>query len=117
MEASRSSSELFGLQAECCEDYSVAAPFATDMNYGHPNLLLQQQQRYLASPDIPVTVSDRAQVRLLSLLKDIGAPLNAYGKVMDWAAECFNDGYKFPISYPTRDKVLAQLFDEFDLME
>lgn len=77
--------------------------------------LMTQQQRNDLLPDVPVSIEDRAQVSLLSILKDIGAPLNAYSKIMDWAAECHNDGYRFPINYPSRENVLQRMFDEFDL--
>ena len=53
------------------------------------------------------------QLQLLQILEDIGAPLYAFEKIMNWSANAYLGGYKFPSRFSSRDKMVDKLSDIF----
>ena len=58
-------------------------------------VLHTRQQAQDTQPQTPSTTQDRTQIGLLKLLKDIGAPLSSYDKIMNWASTSSHEGYNF----------------------
>lgn len=74
-------------------------------------------QRLIASQNLKrfCDPSFRIQLELLKILEDISAPLKTYEKIMDWATNAFNAGYKFPCRRLSRSKMIEKLSDIFCL--
>ena len=53
------------------------------------------------------------QLQLLQLVEAIGAPLQTYDKIMNWATTAYNSGYKFPCHYPNRNNMINKISEVF----
>ena len=63
----------------------------------------------------PASVSETVELELLDLCREIGAPLNAYDKIMKWAGKANATGHKFTLSPRCRSTVVDGLFDRLNL--
>ena len=59
---------------------------------------------------------EQVYISLLQLLKEIKAPLNAFGRVLTWAAKSNNDGHQFQLdNLPTREKIIDNLYARYNM--
>ena len=47
--------------------------------------------------------------QLVKLLNDTNAPLSLYKKIMDWAAHCTTNGFKFSQQFPSRSTIIKEI--------
>ena len=64
-----------------------------------------------------LTATDQAEIELLSLCQNIGAPLYAYDAIMKWACDASLRGHVFTPGTGSRKRqtVLYELYDRFDM--
>ena len=64
-----------------------------------------------------LTATDQAEIELLSLCQNIGAPLYAYDAIMKWACDASLRGHVFTPGTGSRKQqtVLYELYDRFDM--
>ena len=97
-------SESFGVTEPIGRDNKRV--YSSGINYQHFISKLNLQDGF-AHSDFPM------QLELLQLVESLGAPLQTYDKIMKWAANAYNKGYKFPFHYPNRDNMIQKLSDLF----
>ena len=59
---------------------------------------------------------EKVYISLMQLLMEIKAPLNAFTRILRWAAKANNDGHQFSSdNIPTREKMIKNLFDRYNM--
>ena len=74
-------------------------------------------QQYIAAQNVKKFCDPNfhTQLELLKILEEICAPLKTFEKIMDWATNAYNAGYKFPYRRLNRAKMIEKLSDIFCL--
>ena len=80
--------------------------YGSGINYQHFISKLNLQDGF-ADSDFPM------QLELLQLVESLGAPMQTYDKIMKWAANAYNKGYKFPFHFPNRNNMIQKMSDLF----
>ena len=75
--------------------------YGSGINYQHFISKLNLQDGF-ADSDFPM------QLELLQLVESLGAPMQTYDKIMKWAANAYNKGYKFPFHFPNRNDMIQK---------
>ena len=86
-------------------DYDDDDVYASGINY--QNYIAEQNTEGLKDKNFLI------QLQLLHLLHEIGTPLYAYDKIMDWATAAFHGGYSFPSDFSSRKHVIKKLSQIF----
>jgi hypothetical protein len=59
---------------------------------------------------------EQVYISLLHILKEIKAPLNAFGRILTWAAKSNKDGHQFQSdNIPTREKIIENLYARYNM--
>ncbi len=59
---------------------------------------------------------EQVKILLLQLLKEIKAPLNAFTRILNWAAKSNEDGHQFQWDgMPTREKIIQNLYVRYNI--
>ena len=59
---------------------------------------------------------EQVYISLLQLLKEIKAPLNAFTRILNWAAKSNEDGHQFQLDgMPTREKIIQNLYVRYNM--
>ena len=59
---------------------------------------------------------EQVYISLLQLLKEIKAPLNAFTRILTWAAKSNEDGHQFQLDgMPTREKIIQNLYIRYNM--
>ena len=62
------------------------------------------------------SLEEQVYISLLQLLKEIKAPLNAFTRILNWAAKANDDGHQFQLDgVPTREKMIRNLFVRYNM--
>ena len=64
---------------------------------------------------IPYRTHEYVEVELLQLCRSLQTPLYGYDAIMKWANSAALQGYTFPSNAPSRNTVIQQLYNRFDL--
>jgi hypothetical protein len=102
-------------------DESVTSPIDTG-DRGQPDgsvlELYEELSRLQANPlglDM-YSRKEKVSIGLLDILKDMNAPLNAFSRILNWAAKSNESGYIFKTKcQPTRQKVMSNLYERYNM--
>ena len=64
-----------------------------------------------------LTRDDVVHLQLLNLCNQMNLPLYAYDSILKWSQEAFRSGYAFPWSAPSRENVLKELYEGYNMSE